>query len=154
MHIKPERAPPSTIQSKQHVLCEKGPNIASRWPSWRSTADSTWTRQSSSVRGSILDINPISSNQTFDDYHSLPYCVQAMAGSNCTSHAKQPLHGDLADEEDPGGHQHLLPAQDDSSTLLFGYCTISSASGTSENEDKFKTKEHHHLASTEGAQMS
>ena len=154
MHTKPERAPPSTIQRKQPVLCEKGPNIghASRWPSWRSTADSTWTRPSSSVIGSTLDINPISSIQTFDDCHSLPYCVQAMAGSNCTSHAKHPLHGDLADEEDPGGHQHLLPAQDDSSTLLFGYCTISSASGTSENEDKFKTKEHHHLASTEGAQ--
>ena len=84
MHTKPERAPQSTIQRKQPVLCEKGSNIghASRWPSWRSTADSPWTRPSSSVIESTLDINPISSIQTFDDCRSLPYCVQAMAGSN------------------------------------------------------------------------
>ena len=117
-------------------------NLGTRRPPWKGTTHGTWTRPVSSGRGSSCDKNKVVNVQTSAKNWSR--IVQSMAGSICTNHAELPPEAhplQAADDEGEGveGHHRLhqgQPAQDGSSDMLFGSCTISSQPETSV-KDKF-----------------
>ena len=137
------RATPPTV-SKEFSSSSSERNIGTRWPSRKGTTHGTRTSLVCTGRGSLWDKPQFADGQTSVTY--LSRSVKSMAGSNCTNHAElpleaQPLQADDAECQGVEGHRHLrpgLPAQDDSSDMLFGSYTTISQPEASEKADNIK----------------
>ena len=124
---QPRRAPPSITKSTEivHANLSTEARLASRWPSWRSTSVGTWPSLCSSISGSTLDTSMISKHHTTECSSGTDILIP-MTGSICTSHDHDYSSQAVPPEGDPGGHRHHQPAQDGTSTQLFGCFTMNS----------------------------
>ena len=122
---KPGRAPPSSTSENEENSLFLTHSI-SRWPSWGSTSVGTGTGHCSYSSGSGLDIQHLSKQQTTPDNGGGH--ATAFVSDMTVSVPQRPVmdgHGHAVPHEgDPGGHHHRQPAQDGSTTQLFGFSTM------------------------------